>query len=171
MIIHRFAADQPLEVQEAIWKKCLYSISTKSKVLRSQKQNPDGMDSSLHIDGNCSTSDLDLLANVTCPEENVHRLNQAEHIVGTHDNHLGEQITSCDAEQQQGVSVVPVHHEVANELIDHTVGIEQQVVHIQQQDVPMEVQGNAQTIELHQSNDDLCGQHVQVGELVQQEYV
>ena len=127
----------------------------------------------MHIDGNCmsSASDLDLLANVTCPEEheNVHRLNQAEHIVGTHGNHLGEQMTSCDTEQQQGISVV--HQEVANgdHLTEQTVGIEHQVVHLQQQEVPME--GTVQTIELHQSNDDLCAQHVQVAELVQQEYV
>ncbi|XP_046854516.1 uncharacterized protein LOC124447580 isoform X2 [Xenia sp. Carnegie-2017] len=67
-IVNRFAREQPIELQEAIWKKCLYSISTKCKVLRAQKQTIDGVVYEDDFGDMKVSRDLDLLANVTCPE-------------------------------------------------------------------------------------------------------
>lgn len=149
--------------------------------MRSQKQNPDEIDGSLQAPGNCISSvvsggDLDLLANVTCPEEQHNGQRAVEEQAGqimSHENHLTQQaVTIPEQQQEMDQTVVEQEGQIvthASHLAGQTVAVEQQVVHLQQQDVPLDVaQDVPQTIPLHQSN-NLCEQHVQVGELVQQD--
>ena len=102
-IINRFARDQPIELQEAIWKKCLYSISTKCKVLRAQKPTVGGIVYDDEYNEMKVSGDLDLLANVTCPESQheIHRaiLEQSGHLVA----HEGQ---SADGMVAQGGNMV-----------------------------------------------------------------
>lgn len=192
--MNRFARDQPIELQEAIWKKCLYSISTKCKVLRAQKQNLGGIIyddvySELKV-----TGDLDLLANVTCPENQgeIHRaiLEQSEHR-GTENMpqesdmgaHGGDMISQeGNRVAQEGVMVQPEGDMVEQDgdimdqegsVAHHEDGVDEQdgdmvadANHITEDEVAMEhEQEVSATIQIDQSN-DLCEQHIQVGEFV-----
>ena len=190
-IVQRFASDQPLELQEAIWKKCLYSISTKCKVLRSQKQDPDEIDGGLHVAGSymqSSGGDLDLLANVTCPEDqdDIHRMVVGQTVA--HENHLTQQVACAEQQEevhqtvveQEGQMVTHENHltqqvacgeqqeevhqtvvEQDGQMVTHENQLAEQVVQFQQQEVPMDVTQGL--------SNGLCEQHVQVGELVQQD--
>lgn len=187
--------------------------------MRAQKQNPDGViDDEMQLTDNVMKDggDLDLLANVTCPEnkQEVQRLmvDQAVHLV----SHVAQQV-GCNIEQQgldsavvgqegnmaaqegdiaaqeddvvqqeddmvpQG-DIVPQEDDIVaqeshvvadgNHMTEDEVAMEHDVVQLQQQEVSsVEVQAHVQqTIQIDQSN-GLCEQHIQVGELEEQENV
>ncbi|XP_028401752.1 uncharacterized protein LOC114524772 [Dendronephthya gigantea] len=191
-IVNRFAREQPIELQEAIWKKCLYSISTKCKVLRAQKQlNLGGIIYDDEYNEMKECGDLDLLANVTCPENQreIHKalLEQAGHIVTSEDNVAQE----SDVVQQEGEiagqggdiveqeggmitqdgNVVQREDDITSEgnIVTAEDGVVAGTNHITEDEVAIEhEQEVTATIQIDQSN-GLCEQPMQVGELVEQE--
>ena len=185
-IINRFARDQPIELQEAIWKKCLYSISTKCKVLRAQKQNPGGIIYDDEYNVMKVGGDLDLLANVTCPEnqQEIHRaiMEQSAHLVtqeGPSEQEPGDMVQQDGGmvDQDGGMvdqdgNMLPQGGAIVtqdSDMVSQESDIVADTNHITEDEVAMEhEQEVTATIQIDQSN-GLCEQHIQVGELVEQE--
>jgi hypothetical protein len=192
-IVNRFARDQPIELQEAIWKKCLYSISTKCKVLRAQKQNLGGIIYDDEYNEMRVGGDLDLLANVTCPENQreIHRalMEHSEHLVAQEsqearggddmEHHEGDMVEREGEVGQQGNmmgqedSITSQEGDIVEEegdIVEHARGIVEERNPITVDEVAMEhEQEVTATIQIDQSN-GLCEQHIQVGELVEHEH-
>lgn len=160
----------------------MYSISTKCKVLRAQKQNLGGIIYDDDYNEMKVGGDLDLLANVTCPE-NQREIHRA--IMGDVSQQAGDMVAQAgDMVQQEGNMVPQEGDIVAQEAMvtqeDDMVSQEGDIVaqaddieatrnHITEDEVAMEhEQEVAATIQIDQSN-GLCEQHIQVGELVEQE--
>ena len=167
----------------------MYSISTKCKVLRAQKQNLGGIIYDDDYNEMKVGGDLDLLANVTCPENQreIHRAimgdvsQQAGDMVQQEGNMVAQE---GDMVQREGNMVPQEGDIVAQEAMvtqeDDMVSQEGDIVaqaddieatrnHITEDEVAMEhEQEVAATIQIDQSN-GLCEQHIQVGELVEQE--
>lgn len=145
-------------------------------MLRAQKQNPGGIIFDDEYNVMKVGGDLDLLANVTCPENQreIHRaiMEQSAHLV----TQQGSAVQEADIVQQEGDVVQQEGGMVDQDAIvtedSDMVSQESDIVadtnHITEDEVAMEhEQEVTATIQIEQSN-GLCEQHIQVEELVQQ---
>ena len=161
-------------------------------MLRAQKQNLGGIIYDDEYNEMKVGGDLDLLANVTCPENQreIHRalMEHSEHLV----THQGQEAGEADDIQQHEGDMVDQEGEIVQQgdmigqednmtsqegdivaeggdIVSHSRGIVEARNPITEDEVAMEhEQEVTATIQMDQSN-GLCEQHIQVGELVEHE--
>ena len=138
-------------------------------MLRAQKQNPGGIIYDDEYNLMKVGGDLDLLANVTCPENQreIHRaiMEQSAHLV----TQQGSAVQEADIVQQEGDIAQQEDGMVDQDaIVTEDSDMVADTNHITEDEVAMEhEQEVTATIQIEQSN-GLCEQHIQVEELVQE---
>lgn len=148
-------------------------------MLRAQKQNPGGIIYDDEYNVMKVGGDLDLLANVTCPEnqQEIHRaiMEQSAHLVtqeASVEQEAGDMVQQDGGIVDQDGNMLPQGGAIVtqdSDMVSQESDIVADTNHITEDEVAMEhEQEVTSTIQIDQSN-GLCEQHIQVGELVEQE--